>query len=82
VVANADEGLKVYEGNCLACHGKGGEDGHNGPNLKLSKVTSDAQKVIERVKKGGTTMPAFEGILTEEQINNVAAYLTDVIAKE
>jgi mono/diheme cytochrome c family protein len=27
-------------------------------------------------------MPAFEGILTEEQINNVAAYLTDVIAKE
>jgi quinohemoprotein ethanol dehydrogenase len=82
VVANADEGLKVYEGNCLACHGKGGEDGHNGPNLKLSKVTADAQKVIERVKKGGTTMPAFENILTKEQINNVAAYLTDVIAKE
>jgi quinohemoprotein ethanol dehydrogenase len=75
-VASAEEGLKVYEANCLACHGKGGEDGHNGPNLKLSKVTKDAQKVIERIKNGGTTMPAFETMLTEQQIKDLAAYIT------
>lgn len=80
--ASVDDGLKVYEGNCLACHGAEGTGGHNGPDLQLSQTAEDAQKVIERVKNGGTTMPAFADILTEEEIRNVAAYLSEIVAKK
>ncbi|RFU60858.1 PQQ-dependent dehydrogenase, methanol/ethanol family [Peribacillus glennii] len=81
-VASANEGLKVYEGNCLACHGTAGADGHNGPNLQNSEIAKEASKVIEKVKSGGTTMPAFGEELSEEEINNVAAYITEVVAKK
>ncbi|MEQ2528406.1 PQQ-binding-like beta-propeller repeat protein [Bacillaceae bacterium CLA-AA-H227] len=78
--ANPDEGLKVFEGNCLACHGNEGTAGHNGPDLQLSEMADDTEAVIERIKNGGNTMPAFADILTEEQIQNVAAYITEVVA--
>ena len=80
--ANPEEGKKVYEGNCLACHGRGGTGGHNGPDLQKSTVTGNPDKVKERVKNGGSIMPAFEGILTEEEINNVTSYLNEIIAKK
>jgi quinohemoprotein ethanol dehydrogenase len=79
---SVDEGKKVYEGNCLACHGNEGSGGHNGPDLQLSQTAEDAKKVIERVKTGGTTMPAFADLLTEAQIQNVAAYISEVVAKK
>jgi quinohemoprotein ethanol dehydrogenase len=79
---SVDEGKKVYEGNCLACHGNEGTGGHNGPDLQLSQTAEDAKKVIERVKTGGTTMPAFADLLSEEQIQNVAAYISEIVAKK
>jgi quinohemoprotein ethanol dehydrogenase len=50
--------------------------------LQLSQAADDAKKVIERVKTGGTTMPAFADLLTEEQIQNVAAYVSEIVAKK
>ncbi|WP_260983554.1 PQQ-dependent dehydrogenase, methanol/ethanol family [Cytobacillus oceanisediminis] len=79
---NAEEGKKVYEGNCLACHGREGTGGHNGPDLQKSNVTGNPEQVKERVKKGGSIMPSFEGVLTEEEINAVTKYLNEVIAKK
>jgi quinohemoprotein ethanol dehydrogenase len=72
--ASAEEGQKVFEGNCLACHGREGTGGHNGPDLQLSQVTKDPNQVLERVKNGGKTMPAFGEILNEQQIKDVTAY--------
>ncbi|RDW20028.1 quinonprotein alcohol dehydrogenase [Oceanobacillus arenosus] len=74
-------GLAVYENNCLACHGTEGANGHNGPNLQKSDVASSKEDVISRVKAGGETMPAFEGTLTEEEINDVASYISEIVAK-
>ena len=80
--ANAGEGKTVFEGNCLACHGREGTGGHNGPDLQLSQVAKDSQKVIERVKKGGTVMPFFGDLLSDQQVQDVAAYITQVVAKK
>jgi quinohemoprotein ethanol dehydrogenase len=80
--ASAEEGKKVFEGNCLACHGAEGTGGHNGPDLQLSQVAKDQEKVLNQVKKGGTVMPAFGDVLSEQQIQDVAAYITEVVAKK
>lgn len=80
--ASADEGKKVYETNCMACHGNAGTDGHNGPDLQVSQVAKDPDKVMNQVKKGGSVMPAFGDILTDKQIKDVAAYITEVVAKK
>lgn len=79
---NPDDGEKVFKGNCLACHGEQGAGGHNGPNLQQSDIAKDPQKVMERVKKGGTVMPAFGDLLTDQQIKDVTSYITDVVSKK
>lgn len=76
----ADQGLAIYEANCLACHGDQGASGHNGPNLQDSPITPDKNAVIDRIKKGGASMPAFEGTLSEEEIQAVADYVTDILS--
>ncbi|MFC4410923.1 PQQ-binding-like beta-propeller repeat protein [Chungangia koreensis] len=76
----ADQGLAIYEANCLACHGEQGASGHNGPNLQDSPITPDKNAVIERIKNGGASMPSFEGTLSEEEIQAVADYVTDVLS--
>ncbi|WP_245975451.1 c-type cytochrome [Oceanobacillus chungangensis] len=38
-------------------------------------IASNKDEVIARVKAGGETMPAFEGTLTEEEINDVAEHI-------
>lgn len=80
--SSAEEGKKIYEANCLACHGTEGADGHNGPNLQLSQVAEDPEKVMNQIKKGGTIMPSFGNILTDQQIKDVTAYITEVVAKK
>ena len=62
--------MKLFKNTCLSCHGNQGTGGHNGPDLQISKVTSDKNAVIDRIKNGGSSMPAFEGMLTEEEINS------------
>ncbi|PLS16993.1 hypothetical protein CVD28_14235 [Bacillus sp. M6-12] len=51
------------------------------PISELSQVAKDDEDLKNKIKQGGTLMPAFEKVLTEEQIKNVAAYLTEVVVK-
>jgi cytochrome c6 len=37
--------------------------------------------VVERVTKGKSPMPSFKGTLTEQQIRDVAAYVSSVAGK-
>lgn len=78
--AETDKGIALFESNCLACHGNLGTGGHNGPDLQTSKITSDKNSVIDRIKNGGSSMPAFEGTLSDEQIDAIAEYVKTVIA--
>lgn len=75
------KGLEVYKDNCLACHGNQGAGGHNGPNLQKSPVAKDFNAVKKQVTNGGGNMPAFGDNLTKKQINNVAAYISQIVAK-
>ncbi|MBU0905485.1 MAG: cytochrome c [Firmicutes bacterium] len=43
-------------------------------------MTSDKNSVIDRIKNGGSSMPAFEGTLSDEQIDAIAEYVKTVIA--
>lgn len=60
---------------CGSCHtlAAAGASGTVGPNLDESKP--DAELVIDRVTNGSGAMPAFEGQLSDTEIQNVAAYV-------
>ncbi|SEQ89032.1 alcohol dehydrogenase (cytochrome c) [Virgibacillus subterraneus] len=77
---SVDEGLKVYENNCLSCHGAEGAGGHNGPNLQ--NINMNTEQIIQQIKNGGGNMPGFEGTLTEEEIKAVTEYIRSLSEEE
>ncbi|SDJ69420.1 c-type cytochrome [Sediminibacillus albus] len=72
-------GESVFENNCLSCHGEQGA-GASGPNLQESGVAEDQSQVEEMVRSGGNGMPSFEGDLSDAEIADVTAYITEEIA--
>ena len=61
---------------CGACHtlSDAGTTGAVGPNLDDASPSYD--KVVERATNGKAPMPPFAGTLTEQQIQDVAAYVS------
>ena len=80
--ANADElfnkGKEVFleAGNCAACHtlSDAGSIAEIGPNL--NQIRPQVQTILIAVKNGIGVMPAMEGILSEEEIEAVAHYVS------
>jgi mono/diheme cytochrome c family protein len=76
---SADAGKEVFADNCSVCHGATGHGGNGGPDLRtmpLAKTQAGAEK---QVTNGGGGMPPFKGTLSEEEIENVAAYVSEDI---
>lgn len=73
-------GKEVFVGSagCGGCHtlSDAGTTGQVGPDLDAAKPTYD--KVVTQVTNGGGGMPPFKDTLTEEQIQDVAAYVSSV----
>jgi mono/diheme cytochrome c family protein len=46
-----------------------------GPNL--DEADPDFEEAVAQIKSGGGGMPAYEGQLSEEEIANVAAFVTE-----
>ena len=64
---------------CIGCHtlADAGATGTVGPNLDDAKPSADL--VVERVTNGSPAgMPSFKDSLTEQQIADVAAYVSSV----
>jgi cytochrome c6 len=63
---------------CATCHtlADAGTSGTVGPNLDAAKPPYDL--VVERVTNGMGVMPSFTGQLSEQQIQDVAAYVSSV----
>ena len=78
---NATAGKTVFQAACSACHGSLGEGGLHGPSLQTLPNAADAAKVAAQVENGGGGMPAFNGQLTAKQIADVAAFVSQKIAK-
>lgn len=74
--AAAGEGVFASAG-CGGCHVLAAADasGTIGPNLDESQPSFDL--VVDRVTNGMGAMPAFDDRLSEEEIRNVAAYVTE-----
>jgi mono/diheme cytochrome c family protein len=77
---DAAAGKEIFLGTagCGSCHtlADAGTSGTVGPNLDDAQPSADL--VVERVTNGQGAMPPFKGTLTEQQINDVAAYVSSV----
>lgn len=70
-------GKEIYaSAGCGGCHtlGAAGSSGTVGPNLDDTKPS--AELVVDRVTNGKGVMPPFKGSLTEQQIEHVAAFVS------
>ena len=69
-------GREVFLANCGTCHtlDDAGTTGTIGPNLDAS--SPPLELVVERVTNGLGVMPSFEGTLSEQEIADVAAYVS------
>jgi len=78
VVGDIDLGATVYKGHCAECHGSEGE-GITGTALgnpgMLAFTPDEFLKYAVLNGRDGTEMKAFEGALSEEEINGVIAFI-------
>lgn len=90
------EGEKLFQANCSSCHGPTGQG--DGPaarglepkprNLALEQSHLDDAYLFWRISEGGlmepfnSVMPAWRGLLNEEQIWQIISYLRTLSAQE
>jgi ubiquinol-cytochrome c reductase cytochrome c subunit len=80
--ANLSVGADLFQLNCAACHTITGAGdalafGTNAPSLQDRQVT--AQQVAEAMRIGPANMPRFSGNLSDDQVRDVVAYVTEKI---
>ena len=76
------KGKEAFQQRCLVCHFEDSADKKIGPGLAGIKEGTlpsgkDAtfENVLENLNKGGNGMPAFEKLITQEEKDNVIAYV-------
>ena len=67
-------GGKLYTANCVVCHGDNGSLGASGAK-DLATSTLGDEEVLEMIKKGGTGMQAFEGVVPAEDMPALVEYV-------
>ena len=81
--ADAKKGAEVFEANCGVCHNATSTETKMGPGLKglfkkdklvNGKKPSDAT-VREKIDEGGNGMPAYKDILSDQEKDDLIAYL-------
>jgi ubiquinol-cytochrome c reductase cytochrome c subunit len=80
--ADLADGASLFSLNCAACHTITGAGdalafGTNAPSLQNRQVT--AQQVAEAMRIGPANMPRFSGNLSDVQVRDVVAYVTQKI---
>ncbi len=66
-------GAMIYRNRCVTCHGSNGRMGNNGAKL-LPESLLNVEQRIEVVTLGRNIMPAFQEMLTPEEIKAVAEF--------
>jgi len=80
--ADVADGASLFALNCAACHTITGAGdalafGTNAPTLQNRQIT--AQQVVEAMRTGPANMPRFSGNLSDAQVRDVVAYVTEKI---
>ncbi len=85
----AQDGAATFKSKCAMCHGPdGGGKTAMGEKLKIRDLRSEeVQKqtdaeLAQIVSKGKEKMPAYEGKLTKEQIDQVTAFVRELGKKK
>jgi len=86
--ARVAPGAEVYSQNCSGCHGARGEGNakgpYYGPSLRAAAAPSLVAQMVERGRQAPTPakvqMPAFAGVLSDQQIESVAEYVSGVLS--
>jgi len=75
--ANVVEGQRIYQMHCIGCHGVGGQSPNPAaPNFARSeRLMQPDTALLMSIKAGKMSMPSFNGILRDQQILDVIAYL-------
>lgn len=75
--ASPSHGAEVFQRFCAGCHGEGGEGAMPGmPNFTRGEGMMQPDRVLaDSIRFGKTVMPAFQGLLRDEEIYDVIAYL-------
>ena len=75
--AGGHAGKELFAQNCSSCHtlASAGASGKVGPNLDQLQPGPDT--VTAQVTNGGGGMPAFANKLSEEQIKQIADYVSE-----
>ena len=77
LAADVNKGRKLYASHCAGCHGSDGVPAMPGaPNFKRAEgmLRPDVQ-LLNGIKAGKGAMPGFFGILKEQEILDVIAYM-------
>lgn len=77
LAADVFKGREIYMRECMACHGNAGEGNMPGlPNFTESQsLFKTDNQLMDIVRDGRGIMPGFGGLLTDEDIRDVTAYL-------
>lgn len=72
---------EIAQPGCPVCHtlADAGAEGNIGPDLDMMQPDKDT--VLAAVQNGVGVMPSYDGILTPEQMDAVAAYVSSVAGK-
>ena len=74
--ADVIKGSQVYAMHCASCHGPAGVSVMRGaPNLaRAERMLQSDVALLGAIRSGRNAMPAYAGILTDQQILDVVAY--------
>ncbi|MGE6669051.1 c-type cytochrome [Paenibacillus xylanexedens] len=77
VTLDAGQAEALVKANCISCHGDQLQGGV-GPALANIGSQDDLEKIYSTIVKGkGGSMPSFKGKLQDEEIANIATWLSE-----
>jgi mono/diheme cytochrome c family protein len=79
---DVQKGKQVFEAQCLDCHRSDSTESKVGPGLKgvhngklPSGKPATPENVLDIINKGTDVMPSFKDVLSQEEKENVTAYV-------
>jgi mono/diheme cytochrome c family protein len=77
LAADIFKGREVYELHCQTCHGSNGRSVEPGtPDFSRGEsLFAPDSELVRELREGGGMKPAYRGMLTDEELRDVVAYV-------